>query len=218
MYTVGEKMKTLKAIFSKKRNIVAAVCLIVFVVIAILEKFYSDTLFAFDSVIYNGVKALFYPWATSVFKVLTHFASGLFLILLCFLFFLFRKRKLAFYSLLNLLIIFVINQVLKSFFSRTRPSDLMIIEEDGYSFPSGHAQASMAFYGLIICFIYHSNLQKKWRNLLISFLFFLIFLVGITRIYLGVHYVSDVLAGYLVSYVCLTIYLNIFENNLKEVL
>lgn len=218
MYTVGEKMKTLKAIFSKKRNIVAAVCLIVFVVLAILEKFYSDTLFAFDSAIYNGVKTLFYPWATSVFKVLTHLASGIFLVFLCFLFFLFRKRKLAFYSFFNLLTVFVINQVLKALFSRARPSDFMIIEEDGYSFPSGHAQASMAFYGLIIYFLYHSNLPKKWRNLLIGFLVFLIILVGVTRVYLGVHYVSDVLAGYLVSYVYLTIYLHIFENNLKEVL
>lgn len=211
-------MKTLKAIFSKKRNVVAVVCLVVFIIIAILEKFFSDALFAFDSNIYNVVKTLFYPWATSLFKVLTHLASGLFLIFLCFIFFLFKKRKLAFYSLFNLLSVFVVNQVLKVLFSRVRPSDFMIIEESGYSFPSGHAQASMAFYGLIIYFLYHSNLPKKWRKLLIGLFVFLIILVGITRVYLGVHYVSDVLAGYLVSYILLTIYINIFENNLKEVL
>ena len=112
----------------------------------------------------------------------------------------------------------MVNQVLKVLFSRVRPSDFMIIEESGYSFPSGHAQASMAFYGLIIYFLYHSNLPKKWRKLLIGLFVFLIILVGITRVYLGVHYVSDVLAGYLVSYILLTIYINIFENNLKEVL
>ena len=167
-------MKTLKAIFSKKRNVVAVVCLVVFIIIAILEKFFSDALFAFDSNIYNVVKTLFYPWATSLFKVLTHLASGLFLIFLCFIFFLFKKRKLAFYSLFNLLSVFVVNQVLKVLFSRVRPSDFMIIEESGYSFPSGHAQASMAFYGLIIYFLYHSNLPKKWRKLLIGLFVFLI--------------------------------------------
>jgi len=91
------------------------------------------------------------------------------------------------------------NIVLKNFFSRPRPSVLWLVEETGFSFPSGHMMAATMFYGLCIYFLFLSH-QKRFIKV-IGYLFFcsFILLIGISRIYLGVHYASDILGGFLVS-------------------
>ena len=94
-----------------------------------------------------------------------------------------------------------------------------MVEESSFSFPSGHAMASMAFYGLIMYYIYKYVKNKTVKNVICTILSILIFLVGVSRIYLGVHYVSDVIAGFLLSMVYLVLYitfvLKIFKINQK---
>ncbi|WP_048601733.1 phosphatase PAP2 family protein [Rubeoparvulum massiliense] len=89
------------------------------------------------------------------------------------------------------------NAWLKSLFHRTRPSIMALVEETGYSFPSGHAMVGTAFYGMMAYLLWHHlKLQGKpafW--VLPSFGLFII-LMGLSRVYLGVHYGSDVLAGF----------------------
>lgn len=72
--------------------------------------------------------------------------------------------------------------------------------------------ASLAFYGLLIYFIYKSNLNKKIKNLLIILLSILIILIGLSRIYLGVHYATDIISGFLLS----TIFLIVFTHFTKK--
>ena len=99
---------------------------------------------------------------------------------------------------------------------RERPLELMIITEDGYSFPSGHAMAALGFYGFIIYLICISN-SKKFIKIVFSILLgLLIFLIGVSRIYLGVHYASDVLAGFLISGAYLILYVILFKKVLKR--
>ena len=88
---------------------------------------------------------------------------------------------------------------MKFFFQRPRPEEYRLISESGYSFPSGHAMVSMAFYGLLIYIVYRyvKNVYLKYGLMVI--LFMLILFIGISRIYLGVHYTSDVLGGFLLS-------------------
>lgn len=91
---------------------------------------------------------------------------------------------------------FLFNYVLKCVFKRERPSLERLVDAAGFSFPSGHSMVSFAFYGLLLYLLY-INLPRAWSRgasmLLISCL---IMLVGISRIYLGVHYPSDVAAGF----------------------
>ena len=95
----------------------------------------------------------------------------------------------------NLITIVIINIVLKNFFLRPRPNEFRLIEETGYSFPSGHAMASTAFYGLLI-YIAHEKIENKiLRNTICIMLGLLILLISVSRIYVGVHYTSDVIAG-----------------------
>ena len=110
-----------------------------------------------------------------------------------------KNKKIGLSIFSNLIIITVLNQLLKRILQRPRPTEFRIIEETGYSFPSGHSMVSMAFYGYLIYLIYKyvENKYVKWTSIVL--LSILICTIGVSRIYLGVHYTSDVLGGFLVS-------------------
>lgn len=187
------------------------ISVIIFCFIAYLVM--NDKTLGFDSFIYNLVyfKSDF---LTVFYKFITEFAS-IFIILLISLIFLFVLKKYGVFLIINAFNILILNTVLKLIFMRDRPFDLMIISEDGYSFPSGHAMAALGFYGFIIYIIYHLNLSKRIKYLFIILLGILIFLIGLSRIYLGVHYASDVIAGYMASLSYLIIYITIVKKYLK---
>jgi membrane-associated phospholipid phosphatase len=94
----------------------------------------------------------------------------------------------------------LLNSVLKLFFARPRPTFATpLVIERFYSFPSGHAMMSFIAYGMlayIICVLLKNNVQ---RLLVILATGFIIIIIGVSRIALGVHYLSDVLAGYSVA-------------------
>ena len=106
--------------------------------------------------------------------------------------------------------------LLKNILQRPRPTEYRIIEETGYSFPSGHSMVSMAFYGYLIYLIYKYVKNKYIKWTLIVLLSILICSIGISRIYLGVHYTSDVLGGFLISLSYLIVYTLIVNRYLLE--
>lgn len=105
-----------------------------------------------------------------------------------------------------------LNVVLKHIVQRERTNINRLIPEKGYSFPSGHSMMSMAFYGMLIFLIfkYVKNTALKWT--LIVILTILLSTIGITRIYLGVHYPSDVIGGFVVSLTYLFILTEIYNK------
>ena len=125
----------------------------------------------------------------------------------------FDKRYLI---ILNLINDVLLNNILKLIFKRERPIDLMLVEESGYSFPSGHTMVACIFYGFIIYLINKSNYTKKTKIILNTLLVILIILIGISRIYLGVHYPTDVIGSYLISIsylIIFTHFVNKYVNN-----
>ncbi len=116
-----------------------------------------------------------------------------------------KNKKLSLGIILNLAGITLINQILKFIFRRERPTGYRLIEMSGYSFPSGHAMASLAFYGLLIYITKRLVKNKYLKILLITINIAIIILIGVSRIYLGVHYLSDVLTGYSISIIYLLI-------------
>ena len=116
-----------------------------------------------------------------------------------------KNKKLSLGIILNLAGITIINQILKFIFRRERPTGYRLIEMSGYSFPSGHAMASLAFYGLLIYITKRLVKNKYLKILLITINIAIIILIGVSRIYLGVHYLSDVLTGYSISIIYLLI-------------
>jgi membrane-associated phospholipid phosphatase len=120
-------------------------------------------------------------------------------------------HKLRWYALKILVIAFtstMLNQLLKRLFERPRPVTAML-EQSGLSFPSGHAMIGGSFYGLLIYIIWREVRTPFWRWLWVSLLTILLLLIGYSRIYLKVHYATDVLAGYAMGilWLLLAIYL-----------
>ena len=93
--------------------------------------------------------------------------------------------------------------LLKNFFNRPRPDIPLLFEAEGLSFPSGHALMSVTFYGLLVYIVYRNIKHVSLRWLMISLLILLIVIIGFSRIYLRVHYASDVIAGFCVGFLWL---------------
>ena len=93
--------------------------------------------------------------------------------------------------------------LLKGLFDRERPSVPLLFHAKGLSFPSGHALMSVTFYGLLIYMIFKSIKNKPLKWTLISLLIVLIMIVGMSRVYLRVHYATDVIAGYCIGFLWL---------------
>lgn len=196
--------------------IVLFVCLIGF--LALAEDVFHKEIMKGDIIGYELVsRFLIGDVATPVAKVITQLGGAIFLITLTIILILFIKNKKIGISIFsNLAIITVLNQILKRILQRPRPTEFRIIEEAGYSFPSGHSMVSMAFYGYLIYLIYRYIENKYIKWLLIVLLSILICLIGISRIYLGVHYTSDVLGGFLLSISYLVVYISLIKKILSE--
>lgn len=106
----------------------------------------------------------------------------------------------------NLVCVVALNTVLKYLVQRPRPDGFRLISESGYSFPSGHSMVAMAFFGLLVWMVWHYESDRATRIGCSVAFGLVIVLVGMSRIYLGVHYASDVLAGFCVSLAWLAIY------------
>lgn len=100
----------------------------------------------------------------------------------------------------------VLNQLLKNIIQRPRPDGFRLVAESGYSFPSGHSMVSMAFFGLIIWMVWRYHRRDVMRYVWCAAFALVIVMVGVSRVYLGVHYASDVIAGFCVSLVWLAFY------------
>ena len=91
----------------------------------------------------------------------------------------------------------LLNSVFKTVIQRPRPiSETTLITVNGWSFPSGHAMASVIFYGMIAYLLVRSTNSWRLRAFFMALAGFIVFVIGFSRIYLQVHYLSDVLAGY----------------------
>lgn len=100
----------------------------------------------------------------------------------------------------------ILNFILKIAIQRERPiSETTLIEVAGFSFPSGHAMLSVIFYGMITYLLIREVKSLKLDLFIVLLAIFIIFLIGFTRIYLQVHYLSDVIAGYIGGLFWLTI-------------
>lgn len=187
---------------------------IIFFIILFLVKL--DLTYQFDKAIYNIIIGLKNDNLTSFVKFITNFGDTIYIVMFILISFVFFRKKI--YPKLitiNILSIVFLNQVLKHIIQRPRPIFPHLIKQGGYSFPSGHSMAAFGFYGFFIYLIYKSKLNKKIKIVLIAFLSLLILMIGLSRLYLGVHYATDVIAGFIVSLIFLIIFTNYVKKYLK---
>lgn len=196
--------------------IILFICLIGF--LALAEDVFNKEIMNGDIIGYKMISTfLISDFATPIAKFITNFGGAIFIIALTALLVIaIKNKKIGLSIFTNLVIITILNQSLKRILQRPRPTEYRIIQETGYSFPSGHSMISMAFYGYLIYLIYRYVKNKYIKWLSISLLSILICLIGISRIYLGVHYTSDVLGGFLISISYLVIYISAVNKFLIE--
>lgn len=192
------------------------VCIVGFLLLA--EDVFHKEIMNGDTIGYKFVSTyLISDFTTPIAKFITNFGGALCLIgisiILCIIV---KNKKIGIAIVSNLGIVTILNQILKRILQRPRPEEFRIINENGYSFPSGHSMVSMAFYGFLIYLIYTNVKNKYLKWSLISILGVLIISIGISRIYLGVHYTSDVLAGFLIAISYLIIYISIINKFMIE--
>lgn len=199
----------------KKFNIfIVVLCLILFSVICYGVLSYDSLVI--DTKVYSFiVDNLMSDGITSVLKVITELGGVAFIVLAGVLIFMLCK-KIRWFVTFDLVGVTIINQVIKHIVRRPRPNVLRLVEEDGYSFPSGHSMVSMAFYGIIIYLVYKNVTNKYLKWTLITLLSLLILSIGFSRIYVGVHYFTDVVGGFLLGLAYLIIYINIYNKKVGK--
>ena len=196
--------------------VVLFICLVGF--LALAENVFNKEIMNGDIIGYKLISTfLISDFVTPIAKFITNFGGAIFLsIATVMLFLLIKNKKIGLSIISNIVIITILNQLLKRILQRPRPTEFRIVEETGYSFPSGHSMVSMAFYGYLIYLIYRYIKNKYVKWILITILSILICLIGISRIYLGVHYTSDVLGGFLLSISYLVVYISSIKKLLPE--
>lgn len=210
------KENVIKFIKDNWRWMLLFICLIGF--LALAEEVFHQEIMNGDIVGYDIVSKLFkFNVSTPIAKFITNFGGAIFVIsLTTILFFVIKDKKIGISIITNLGIVTILNQIIKFIMQRPRPTEFRIIEETGYSFPSGHSMVSLAFYGYLIYLIYKYINNKHLKRTLIIILSVLICIIGVSRIYLGVHYTSDVLGGFLISFAYLIIYIELVNKFLLE--
>ena len=210
------KENVIKFIKNNWRWMLLFICLIGF--LALAEDVFHQEIMNGDIVGYDIVSKLFkFNVSTPIAKFMTNFGGAIFVIsLTTILFFVIKDKKIGISIITNLGIVTILNQIIKFIMHRPRPTEFRIIEETGYSFPSGHSMVSLAFYGYLIYLIYKYINNKHLKRTLIIILSVLICIIGVSRIYLGVHYTSDVLGGFLISFAYLIIYIELVNKFVLE--
>ena len=146
-----------------------------------------------DDIVYNKIKLN--NKKTIFFKYFTNLASTKYFIIICLLLIIFLKNKLALLISIAMIIDAIIVFIAKHIIKRERPNINRIVEEKGYSYPSGHTFSATCFYGLVMFLINISSITLGYQLLITIPLISIILLIGFSRIYLGVHYFSDCIGG-----------------------
>jgi undecaprenyl-diphosphatase len=166
----------------------------------------------FDSFVYKNIAKLISANMTIAAKSATFMGTNvtyIAIIVICFVIGIKFRRWLTYASLMaiNLLLCWLANEGLKQIFRRPRPNIHRIVQVSDFSFPSGHSMVSFCFYGFVLCLVI-ANSRDNIKKLLLSVLIpILVLSIGFSRIYLGVHYTSDVLAGLLGGLFTLSIFI-----------
>lgn len=179
--------------------------LIPFIIIVLSALLNGEVINHFDQWIGDPILSLRNPNLTTFFVLLTDFGDTYYIalsILLTSTFLIWKYNDyqavlwLVFQSLVGSVLL---NQGLKLIFQRSRPLVEHLVEQGGYSFPSGHSMGSIICYGGILFLLSRKITKNFYRHVLFIIGFLLIFGVGISRIYIGVHFPTDILGGFSVG-------------------
>lgn len=206
----GGVLRRLGELIVKNRVLlVVLACLFVFLIL--LMHVLGGEIMRIDTAAYALiVERLRTDWLTPIMESFSALASPVVLIAMLFMIAAFAPgRRPGWCCALNLVLVSLLNVGIKALVQRPRPEGFRLVAETGFSFPSGHSMAAMAFFGLVVWLVWHYERDRHKRAVLTCAFGFLILMIGISRIYLGVHYASDVLGGFCAALIWLAFYTRI---------
>lgn len=182
-----------------------------------------DSIFVkhFDIQIIKSIQGLEHPFITTVMNFFSFIGDTIqviiiSLIILAILYKVFHQRVELLLFTIVLIGSTALNVLLKDYFQRGRPTFYQMVIEENFSFPSGHSMAALSLYGIIGFLLWRHIPKQSGRIMLIILSAIFIIIIGTSRIYLGVHYPSDIIGAYLISgfWLMFTIwgFINIREN------
>ncbi len=198
----------------KGKKLIVILLSLLFITLTILVKL--DLTTNFDTNIYKLVTCNMNDTLNNIFKFITFFGSTLFIIFLVIFFliiFIIKKdNKKGYLVAFTLVISTILNNLVKIIIRRARPTVLALVTETTFSFPSGHMMASVSMYGILLYLVIKSKINKTSKIILSIFLGILPLLVGISRIYLGAHFATDIIGGMLLSTIMLMLLTNYIDK------
>lgn len=226
----SEKRERIKKIIRDQFAILSLELIIVIILsIAAIITFYKlsslllqNEIDYFDKIAYQYVRSLATPFIDTFMLIITYLGNRQFIVfpaLGLMIYYLFIRPH-RWYSIKIPAVAvgsITANLILKELYDRARPTVFQMIEASGLSFPSGHAMFNLSFYGLLIYLIQKEMGNDILKHIISVILCMLIICIGISRIYLGVHYASDVLAGFSAGFLWLIIALLVTGKIEKKV-
>ena len=201
----------MKGILNKK-YILLIFLIILFIIDAVLVI--NNQVGWFDNTIYNAVRSINNSFFDQYFNFFTILGNPVSIIILLVVLNIFLSRKDAIMCDILSITSVITNTIIKNIVRRDRPNVLRLVSEHGFSFPSGHSMISLTLYGYLFYISFTKIKNNKIRIITSTMLLFLIVNICISRIYVGVHYSSDVLGGVLLGLFELILIIH-FNNKLN---
>lgn len=174
----------------------------------------------FDEFIFGKTRKLISPAFTDLMVFITFFGTFYFLLpgyIALIVFNSFKKNhSINLYIILIGLSSTALLFSLKYFFKRSRPLDPLLHAVNGYSYPSGHSFSGFTFFGILIYMVWQAKMKRSLKWIWSSLLFLFVCMIAFSRIYLRVHFPSDVLAGFCLSVLWLTSAFWLFQSRKKK--
>lgn len=212
------------SMIKKKKTIFVILAIVLFAILAVAIK--ADYLYGFELWVYNEATEHMSDLLTSILKLITNIGGPIGIMCVCAIIFIIPKlrNRIAIPVSIAVISSFVLNIILKQIFARERPNILRLVSESFYSFPSGHAMVNMSLYSILMIYAYKLVKNKKLRYSIYLVLTTLVFIIGFTRIYLGVHYAGDIIGGWLMGLAISVVVYSImkkstitdYDNNTKQ--
>lgn len=191
-----------------KKNLKILIFILITLFLLITLLVITNNTTNFDFFVYRLIISFRCNILDKYFKFITTFGNTNMIIIILGLFILIFRDKRSITLTIATFSCVIVNSIIKHIIKRHRPTVLHLIKQGGYSFPSGHSMIAVCLYGYLLYLVNKNVKNKLIKTILNLFLIVFILSIGLSRIYVGVHFASDVIAGYLLSSILLLLVIN----------
>ena len=187
----------------EKKKLKNIILVLIFLILGLMVRKSSQGIL-FDLKLLEIIHETANPVVFNIMKFISYLGSENFLIpamAVIIIYNIFKKNmRESLFLLVNTLGSFVLNFIAKAIFQRARPLDFSLVKQGGLSYPSGHSMVVMSMY-LAIFYLLTRNIKDENKRIFIGIIVGIyILLMGISRMYLGVHWPTDIIGGYILGY------------------